>query len=721
MAAAVCAFLALERYLTPARLESVIVSQLERTFQRPVRVRRVSLVLHQGIRVDDLEVRDSYDPGAGEFLFSEALIIRYKWIALLRGRIELDSVRLTAPRITIVRREDGVWNTAGLLRRGEADSGVSSLPPLQSADEIRIEKGSLRVEDRSRGSSFALSGLHASVDGFGMERPFPVELGFRSENVVAGRAMNADFDLSGVVSLAGLRRTEAYVAAKRLRVRMGAQVLELSGSLRDLDSPRVDLKVQTPRVTSELLSSFFAAPGGIDIPPGTFRFKVHAEGAGAGWTGRAWRIEQAEAESGGMRARAQGSSELSASGKRRIRASVSSQGLDLAQLAACWTPWAERSLRGGLSGSFGISGTVSSPTIGALALRLSDFSVRLSSSQSFEGKELSLKGEPKSDVLAFSLQGGRYSVLGNVFSGLRLKAELRKGDLRIQELESDWRESHASVSGCVRNLRDPQTLVFDAQVDRLRVDQLYDDIMGTVRKHREEIGRPASRRPWAQVFKYSLPKRLPDLRGRIRVRQAYSANFDTQSLELVFDLRGIGRGLRSASGEFRIGFGPGRVNNVQDVRAAHRVLNVLLLPFTYMHEMNAKAVLSLQTATPKTLDFNRNYGDFSVRDGVVDVRLLHSDGMQFVGYADGTVDFAHEKIDSRVMMRLTKQHGQLPDRLVDENGRPSLEIRIADDLNKPAVNMTLRKMSAMDIEDALSSGMKRAAPLDPFHGDLCGR
>ncbi|MEK9144350.1 MAG: hypothetical protein AAB339_01925, partial [Elusimicrobiota bacterium] len=179
---------------------------------------------------------------------------------------------------------------------------------------------------------------------------------------------------------------------------------------------------------------------------------------------------------------------------------------------------------------------------------------------------------------------------------------------------------------------------------------------------------------------------------------------------------GIARGLKDAEGSFRVGFGPGRVDDVPAVRSAHRVLNVLLLPYSFMHELNAKTVVSLATAEAKTLDFNRNYGDFSVSSGAVDMRFLHVDSPQLVGYSEGGVDFSRERIDARVLIRLTKHRSQLPERLVDTAGRPSVELLLKDDLNKPTAELTLRKIGYGDIEDALAGGLKKASSFDPLDG-----
>lgn len=714
--AAGAGFYLLQRYVTPEWLQSVITAQLQQTFQRPVHIRRVSVVLQRGIRVDGLSV--SEDPAfPGEtFLSSEALLIRYKVGALLHGRLELSSVQLVSPRIELVRRADGTWNIEALLHRPTPPRGLFALPPLQSADELRIEDGELLVRDLARGRSYRVEALRAALDDVGLEKPFPVEADFRSVSVVGGRRIDADVSFSGVVSLAGLRRPEAYVAAKRFVVKAAGRTLELSGSLRDLDAPRLELRVKLPPVDSAWLSAMLPVPAGLSLPGGALRLKLSAPSSGLPLLERPYVLEQLEGDLGFGRLFVRGRLE----GLRSGKATVSMRGLDLARAAACWKPWAAKAPRGTLSGSVSFSGPVSSPSVSALALDLREFGLRISSGQSIAKVDLSLKGAREMRDLELVVRGGSYVGLGNEFSDVRVAARIRDGDLDLRDIQATWHNARAKAVGCVRRLTSPREVVFDATVDRLRTDELYAGIEKSIALHHAVSGSAPSSGPWARVFKHAIPRRFPDLRGRIRVANASSPNFDTQNLELLLDLKDIQRGLRHVNGSFRAAFGPGRVTNVQSVREAHRVLNVLLLPFTYMHEMNAKAVMSLDTATPKTLDFNRVFGDFTARDGLVDVHLLNVDGPQFVGYADGDVDFSKERIAAKVLMRLTKSRGQLPDRLVDTTGRPAIELQLSDDLNKPSANITLRKMGSSDIEDALALGMKRIAPLDPLSGGLCG-
>jgi len=709
------------RYLTPEWLQSSVAQQLERTFNRPVSVRRVTVVLHQGLRVDGLVVRESPDFPGETFLSSDSLVIRYDLAALLAGRLELSLVRLLSPRIELVRREDGRWNLQDVFKSTPQPQGRIALPPLQFADAIRIERGELRVRDLKKKTELRFSDLRMAFDDFSFEAPFPAEIAFGWDSLIDGRRIDADVAFKGVLSLAGFkRREEAYVAAKRLTVSMGPATADLSGSLRNFAQPRLDLKVQVPRIDSGLLSRFAKVPAGIDVPPSVWRLKMAALPApeGTSWMERAYQVEQLE---GGLEG-----AFLSARGRvdaRTLRMNASLRGFDLERASRYYAAWSGRTLTGTLSGAASVSGPLAKPKVGTLSLDLDGFAVNISSAQGISNAVLSLRTPDGFKTVDLAVKRGTYIGLGHVLYEVSLDARAAKGDLDIRGFSALWNDSRVGFKGCVRGWEAPRQVVGDLSLDKLQTDAFYVSVLETIERRRKAADEPPPpQRPWSQVFKHSIPKKFPDIRGRIRVAEAFSPHFRTQNLELLFDLKSIARGLKDVDGEFRLAFGPGIVSDVQTVRAAHKVLSVLLLPYTYMHEMNAKAVLSPDTATPSTYDFNRQYGDFRVDDGKMDIRFIHSDGPQFLAFADGKVDFASEKLDARVLMRLTKSRGQLPERLVDGQGRPAIELLVKDDLNKPTTELTLRKMGASDIEDALTQSMKKTVPFDPLAGASgCGK
>lgn len=702
---------AAHRWLTPEFLRSTIVAQLTQTFQRPVSMRRVSFVLHQGVRVDGLEVREE---GGGEFLSSEALLIKYNLAALLERRLELSSVRLLSPRIRLVRGADGRWNFSGLLKAPAQPKGPFALPPLQSAERIVIEHGELRVLDLDGHWEHSVSDLGLKAERLNLETPFPLEFACRYTGRVEDKSLAADLDFAGVLSPAGLRPGEGILSAKSFSAVLDGEKVSLSGAVHGFPDLKAELRVWVPRLTSQNLSRYFRVPQGIDLEPKewTVRASSPKPGPGVPFFKRLFVLESAESDFAQGRVSLRGSLE----GGRRAHLSATLRDADLGRAARHFSPLAQKGLTGVLDGNIVFDGDAPKLALSSLSLLLRSFAANLPSGQGISGADLRVRAGPGLRPFDLEIRKGSYIGVGHVLSDLSLDVRLDKGALEVRSLEATWNKSKAKLKGCVRDVASPKRVVVDATIGSLRVDEFYAAIMALIERQRQMSGKPQEEKTWLHAFKYSIPKRFPDLRGKLRVLQASSPNFHTQNVELAFDLRGIARGLKDLEGSFRVGFGPGRVDDVPAVRGAHRVLNVLLLPYSFMYELNAKTVVSLATAEAKTLDFNRNYGDFSISSGAVDMRFLHVDSPELVGYSEGGVDFSREKIDARVLIRLTKHRSQLPERLVDTAGRPSIELLLKNDLNKPTAELTLRKIGYGDIEDALAGGLKKASSFDPSEG-----
>jgi hypothetical protein len=185
-------------------------------------------------------------------------------------------------------------------------------------------------------------------------------------------------------------------------------------------------------------------------------------------------------------------------------------------------------------------------------------------------------------------------------------------------------------------------------------------------------------------------------------------NFSFHNTEIMWDLHGVTPSLEGVGGDARIAFGPGRVEDIQAVQESNKFLRVVFLPYIYMHKMNSLSVLSAAQAYPKSLDFNRIEGQYSIERGVVTTKFFQVDSPQLLAYADGTADFGREQVDMSIMTRLTNYRAPLPEWWVDELGRPAIGFRVKGDLNKPDLEPRLHKMQSDEIEKILTEGRGRA-------------
>ena len=718
----VLAAVAVKVYVTPEALKSRIIAELEQTFQRPVRIRHVTLVLHQGIKVSGLEVSDSPESPDSPFLFSDFLLVTVKLSPLLQGKIELSRVLLMSPRIHVVRRKDGTWNFSSLLEalaKRAPRKGRLSLPPLEAADRISIERGTVVYEDLTRDLSLVFEDLGLNADRFSLDAPFAVRFGFRNSSRVAGKAVQAVVSLEGNASLGRFRLESAALAAEKLSLRLNGQPFQVSGTVRNFLRPALNLQIDAPRLTSETLSPYGAVPPGIDFPAS--RWELRAEPAPGEGLARVFHIGHLGFAANGLRLASFGNVDFA---KGRFRLKLQTPGLPLEKVIAVYPGWGGHGIEGTAAGSVIVEGPYAKPSLAQVALQLRGFAMSFKNQKRMSKMDLSIRAEEGLKTWELRAAKGTYVAYANALSDVDVSARIDKGNMAVPRLAVTWNGSRIDLRGCVEHLAAPKAVYFDGTVDSLRSDELYSAIMNLIELRRAEKGEapgPKTSNDWSRVFKYAIPEKFPDLIGRLKVQRAHSPNFDTQSLDVVCDIKNISKGLTDVDGHFTAGFGPGRISNIPTMQKAHPLLNVLLLPFVEMQKIERKAVLSLDTAVPLTLDFTRTYGDFGVNDGIVDVRYVHFDSNQFLCFADGRVDFPKEGLDLHVLLRIPKPRGNLPFHLTDTKGRPAIDLSLKKNLNDPDMEFNSRKMGDNDIEDSLAGGFKRAAPFAPLEEKLsCG-
>jgi len=719
------AVITLRRMVTPEVLKSKIIAALEDTFQRPVSIEHVTLVLHQGIKISGLQVEESAEFPGKTFLSSEFLLVKLKLLPLLRRRVELGRVLLMNPRIHLVRRQDGVWNLKDMLVRNEprggASRGGSGLPPLHSAEKIEIERGELRVRDIPRRLDLRFEDFSFYARDFNLKGPFPVRIHFSNSSRVGGKRLRADLQFEGTAALAAFEEDEQVFEAETLVLVLDGHRITAEGTIRGLSSPRLDLKLRVPALDSKALSWYRSVPEGIAVPASEWELSVEpAKKDGEAPTLGVFRVQRLAVAAGGLRLSASGRLDLK---RKAFQATIRSSGLPLAEAAGLYGGWAQKRLEGKVTGSLALSGAFNRPRFDAMNLRFQGLGISFWKDKRIAKADLRFWAENRFKSWGLEASRGTYVAFGNALSDIELDFDVREGDMAVRKLLTTWNGSRISLHGCIERLRSPEAVYFDGTADHLRIDELYSTIENIIAQMRARKGLPAGTdRPWATVFKYAIPNRFPDLIGRLRINRAHSPNFDTQNLETVCDLRNISKGLEELDGHFRIGFGPGRVSKIPEVQKAHPLTNVLLIPYVEMVKLMQKARLSLDNAVPETLDFTRTFGEFGSKRGLVDVRYMHFDSGSFVCYGDGVVDFPKEDLDLHVLARIPRPSANLSTYLVDTQNRPSFDISLKKNLNSPEVEFHTRKMKASDIEDGLAVGLKRVTPFPSLGSRLsCGR
>jgi AsmA protein len=133
------------------------------------------------------------------------MVLRYRFLPLLRLSVVVDEIRFETPRIQIERFENGEFNFNDLMAEKTDDPNISLEAPRVRVDEtsggppidlvvnkIFISNGMLFFMDHKENREFQLTNLSLSVSGFPPDRSFPFNL---SANI-----NSAPIDLAGTIN-----------------------------------------------------------------------------------------------------------------------------------------------------------------------------------------------------------------------------------------------------------------------------------------------------------------------------------------------------------------------------------------------------------------------------------------------------------------------------------------------------------------------------------------
>lgn len=708
----VAASLLLHRALRPERLRPMVVNQLERTFQRRVDIGGIGVAPLEGVRVTALQVHGR--PGAPEpfFLSADVMVAKFSVAALLRGRFVLTKVRLVNPRVALYRRENGQWNIEEMLlaTRGVKEGRGLSLPPLSAAEEIRLEDGTIRLFDASHGLDTTLKEVFLSVDDFSLDAPFPLRIKMTGDGTFRNKPHSVRLEADMELLLAAFSDERTAISVRRVVGKVDGRQFSGSGRVRNLTLPDFDFKVSLPPLTSQELAEVgVPVRPGISLPESSWELKVRTTPVDPSTTtAGAYLVDSFVVSSDPWRVEASG--RLNAV-TGALTGTVKTRSAPLDAVGGLYAPWAEQGLGGKLDATLALGGTKAHPKVVSWAVDLHGFAVTFWNGKRFSETDMSIRAGEGLKELSVKVEKGTYIAYSNALSQLEAEVRLSSGDLAVPRLDVTWNGSRLKLKGCVRDLKHWARVAVDAEVDSLRVDETYSAVENLIAQRLAELGKtPQKDQPWAQAFRFAIPDRFPDMTGRLRVGGVKSPNFAAQNLDLTWNLKDIARELKTVSGHFQMGFGPGSMRNITEMQKAHPLVNVLLIPYVEMHKIRQKSRVSLSNAVPSGLDFTRAFGDFKAGSGLVGVNFIHFDSPPFQAYVAGLADFPKETVDLNVIMRMTETAQNLPYSMVDDAGRLALDVSLVKDLNKPEVVFRGRKVGSDDIEKGLSDGLKRVEP-----------
>jgi uncharacterized protein involved in outer membrane biogenesis len=166
------ASLLLQREHVRERLDA----RLEAAFGRSVEVDRYAFSLWGGPTLIANGIRVGEDPRFGNeyFLRADSLAVKLRWLSLLRGRFELESLALSLPTVNVVNDAAGDWNLAEWLGHAPAPAanyiGPMRVPFVPHFRAIEVDDGRVNFKRGDDKLPFAFINVAGTINTDGDER-----------------------------------------------------------------------------------------------------------------------------------------------------------------------------------------------------------------------------------------------------------------------------------------------------------------------------------------------------------------------------------------------------------------------------------------------------------------------------------------------------------------------------------------------------------------------
>jgi hypothetical protein len=161
------------------RLHRLVTARLESVFGRPVTVARYDFSLWGWPTLAAESITVGEDPRFGQeyFLRAESLIMRLRWLGLLRGHLEFGALSLEHPSLNLVRNSDGDWNLAEWLPRPAAPlPAVTPVGPTRPSSSplrftrVEVDSGRVNFKRNEEKIPFAFTGVTGFLEPDGSGR-----------------------------------------------------------------------------------------------------------------------------------------------------------------------------------------------------------------------------------------------------------------------------------------------------------------------------------------------------------------------------------------------------------------------------------------------------------------------------------------------------------------------------------------------------------------------
>ncbi|MGL6182923.1 MAG: AsmA family protein, partial [Aestuariivirga sp.] len=226
------------------------------------------------LTVEGLRIANPAGMENAEFATVDRAVIRMSLAGLMSGNIEVQSIEVERPAITLERRDGGDGNWVFSPSESVVNSDMLRKVRL---DRITVTDGTLRFVDRRRGETYELTDVNAALSASGIAGPWRLRALDGRKSVA--RYGDRDFDLS--------LTTAAWIEGEPLRLGLRVSPADAAGPIFSFDG-----RVQAGKAEGEVRVAPAETPEGKTNSEGQLRPLVFTSQVTADFDGAAFdRIE----------------------------------------------------------------------------------------------------------------------------------------------------------------------------------------------------------------------------------------------------------------------------------------------------------------------------------------------------------------------------------------------------------------------------------------------
>jgi AsmA protein len=244
-----------------------IETRAEQALGTDVRLGDLSLSFFPAIGIRAADVAVAGRAGEEDLASLRSLRIGARLMPLFKKRLEVTSIELVEPAVSLIRDEKGRWNF-DLAAAGDAPPPADqhSSTPALTIDSLRITRGRITVRDASESPDqpleVTLTDLDLELEGFGSEQlRVLVDRGRLAASHPSMGTTPVQLELASVDLAA--RGGGDEIDLERLELAAGSTTVTLTGTVRaQPDGRRIDLDLEPTTIDPDDVTALLAAAAG---------------------------------------------------------------------------------------------------------------------------------------------------------------------------------------------------------------------------------------------------------------------------------------------------------------------------------------------------------------------------------------------------------------------------------------------------------------------------